>query len=239
MLDRKFISNGFCFIGADYYLNNDNVPSVHDLKKMFDTELEEDGSKFRKRAYLKLHWDRLKKEIRVSKNQAYFQSSALNTMDGGKIRQFKVMDAKVLEIGIIKSILSKNIQMISKYTPLQDQHTLTIGLHFIRYQANENGASYSSPDWLHKDDEPLVFIHLINLSKAALGGDNLIADSTHQRVSHVVRLENDIDTLALNKNVYHAVTPLGSKKGVACRDVILFTVEPQYTQQGVIDKECA
>jgi hypothetical protein len=71
-----------------------------------------------------------------------------------------------------------------------------------------------------------------------LGGDNLIANSQDKKITHVVRLENDIDTLVLNKSVYHVVTPLGSRKGMAYRDVILFTVEPNYAQQDEM-KVCA
>lgn len=232
MLDQKFLTNGFSFISSEKYLNTDNASSLHDLKKIFDTELQEDGSEFRKRAYLKLNWIRDRDAIKIAKNQMYFQTPSSNITDGGKMRQFKVMTKKVLDIPIVKNIILINLQMIKSCPIVAADPLLTIGLHFIRYQVKENGASYSSPDWLHKDDEPLVLIHLINLSRSALGGDNLIADSENRKVTHVVRLENEIDTLALNKNVYHAVTPLGSKHGIACRDVILFTVEPDYTQKG-------
>lgn len=238
MLNEAFIHNGFCFISADHYLDQTITPSIHDLKKIFDTELENDGSDFRQRAYLKLHWERKHNVLTVPENQMYFQTAASNTVDGGKARQFKVMDQKILSLPITKSIIHKNLQMITHYQPLQSAETLTIGMHFIRYQANENEASFSSPDWLHVDDEPLVFIHLIHLSKSALGGDNIIADATHKKITHLVRLENDIDTLVLNKNVYHAVTPLGSRKGKSMRDVILFTVEPNHTQYQAM-RECA
>ena len=239
LLNHEFINHGFRYIAADFYRAHEHACSIHDLKKLFDTELSEDGKAFRRRAYLKLNYDRQNGAVSVPANQAYFQTSQSNQVDGGKIRQFKVMPLRILKIPILESIINRNIQLIRQYQPLRSEAYLTLGMHFIRYQAHENGASYSSPDWLHKDDEPLVFIHLVNLSKNALGGDNLIADSREQKVTHVVRLENDIDTLVLNKNVYHAVTPLGSRKGTAARDVILFTVEPNYTQQYEMESVCA
>jgi len=239
MLNQEFISTGFCFINSNHYVSQDNASSLHDIKKVYDEALEQDGGEFRYRAYLKLQWNKLTDQIHIPDNQAYYQTSASNKADGGKIRQFKIMDSKVLSIPIINSILSKNLQMIKRYPALQKENALTLGLHFIRYQAAQYAASYSSPAWLHKDDEPLVFIHLINLSKSALGGDNLIAEDKTKNVTHVIRLENEIDTLVLNKNVYHAVTPLGSKSGIATRDVILFTVEPHYTQQCELGSECA
>jgi len=239
ILNQDFIACGFRFITSEYYMSKENLASLHDLKKLFDTELEEDGLVYRKRAYLKLCWNKLNDLITVPMNQVYYQTPQSNKVDGGHVRQFKGMHAKVLEIPIVKSIITKNLKMLRHYQPLKMDKYLTVGLHFIRYEVSESGASYSSPDWLHQDDEPLVFIHLIHLSRYALGGDNLIADSSSQKITHVVRLENEIDTLVLNKNVYHAVTPLGSRKGVASRDVILFTVEPQYSQQCEMETICA
>lgn len=230
MLQSEFVSNGFCFIKPENYISDENSPSLHDLKKCFDLELEDDGNAFRRRAYLKLEYTKENNQVTIPANQAYFQTAESNQTDGGKARYFKVMPKKILNIPIVKNLLAKNLQMLMRYESLRAEKQFTIGLHFIRYQATENLASYSSPAWLHKDDEPLVFIHLVHLSKAALGGDNLIAKSDTQEITHVVRLENEMDTLVLNKNVYHAVTPLGSKKGLVTRDVILFTIEPQYTQ---------
>ena len=104
---------------------------------------------------------------------------------GGAVRQFKMLDKKIMDLPIVDSILRKNINMIKNYQPLMGHENLTIGIHFIRYVVNEWSASYSSPDWLHKDDEPLVFIHLVGLSRFALGGDNLIA-SDDGKITNVI-----------------------------------------------------
>ncbi len=229
MLDQEFINRGFCRISPDYYVEPNNYGSIHDLKKLFEKALADDVDNVRKRAYLKLLWHRDSEEIEVPADQIYYQTTASNMIDGGKFRQFKVMDSKILDIPIVKNIVAKNLDIIRNY-PSIDADIVMIGLHFIRYQVQESQASYSSPPWLHRDDEPLVFIHLVNLSDTALGGDNLIADAETQEIMHVVRLEKDIDTLLLNQQVYHAVTPLGSRYGEAVRDVVLFTVEPSYTQ---------
>lgn len=234
MLNQEFIQAGFRVIQPQYYIDNKNISSLHDLKKLYDLELKEDENGFRKRAYLKIQWVKKTQTLKIPRNQIYYQTAHANKADGGKIRLFKTMDKKILDIPIVNAIVMKNLDLIKDYPPLQHENSLTIGLHFIRYEASENTASYSSPDWLHKDDEPLVFVHLVNLSKTALGGDNLIAD-TAQKIKHVIRLENEIETLVLNKNVYHAVTPLGSKQGIALRDVILFTVEPDDTQHNEVE----
>lgn len=230
MLNKKFITHGFKYIQSDFYLNKNNSSSLHDLKKMFDLELEQDqGHDFRKRAYLKLKWFRDNGKFELHENQNYFQTAGSNSADGGKIRSFKIMNTTILDLTIIQHLIHKNFKMIEKYEPLKNSDTLIIGMHFIRYEVNQHFASFSSPAWLHKDDEPLVFVHLVDLSHEALGGDNLIADE-NKKITHVIRLEKEMDTLVLNKSVYHAVTPLGSRQGISTRDVILFTVEPSYTQ---------
>jgi len=98
MLSQEFSAKGFCYIDSNHYLNSENSSSIHDLKKLFEVELQEDGYEFRKRAYLKLRWDRLKGEIYAPQNQVYYQSALANQVDGGKERQFKIINEDALHI---------------------------------------------------------------------------------------------------------------------------------------------
>ncbi|WP_234257490.1 2OG-Fe dioxygenase family protein [Pectobacterium sp. IFB5596] len=67
--------------------------------------------------------------------------------------------------------------------------------------------------WLHKDDEDIVFVHLINVSSNMLGGDSLIA--SHPRgIERVLRLEQLFDTLVVNHDKLHAVTPVNMRSSV-------------------------
>ena len=124
----------------------------------------------------------------------------------------------------LKKIIQKNLEFIGHYPDLSAD-TLTLGIHFIRYYALEGKAAYSSPVWLHIDDEPLVFLHLLQLSDNLIGGDNIIAESKGT-IKNVFKLKKFMDTVILNRNTRHAVTPMGSTRGIAIRDIILFTVEP-------------
>lgn len=231
-LQTGFVERGFAFIDADnYFSSEDNQSCLSKLNHLYDTVLEPDGP--RNRAYLKLSWDRQTQQISISKNQCYFQTAQSNKDDGGKQRQFAIMDPSILDLPLLQTIISKNLNVINNYNPLLESEKLTFGLHFIQYIVEEGKASYSSPVGLHIDDEPLVFVHLIDLSPHALGGDNLIAKLDTQEITHVIRLECPMDTILLNNNCYHAVTPLGSRGGLAVRNIILFTVEPHYTQVGL------
>ena len=84
MLNQEFVEKGFSFIGGNDYIDNQNHASLHDLKKSFDLGLDEDKNcPFRRRAYLKVEWRREANELRISENQAYFQTAASNVVDGG------------------------------------------------------------------------------------------------------------------------------------------------------------
>lgn len=223
-------NTGFTFIAGSEYFSHEITNSVyHEFTKKFEASLTSDG--VRQRSYLKLKWDRKANHISIAENQNYFQSKMSNSDDGGKIRSFSQINADVLMSPVMTTILKKNIDIIKNNEQLNDYPDLTLGIHFIRYSVCKPGASYSSPVGLHVDDEPLVFVHLIELSSNAIGGDNLIANLSNQEITHVVRLENRLDTLCLTQEVYHAVTPLGSSENIANRDVILFTVEPNSTQK--------
>ena len=236
MLNSKMLPNGFGFLsGKEYFENSEDVSSIRNaehlksFKNIFNQSLAKDG--VRNRSYLKLDWSRKTENFILSKNQNYFQSAESNKDNGGVIRRFSMIDASVINAPVMKAIFRKNLVYIKNYEPLSQYDDLTIGIHFIQYKASENGASYSSPVGLHMDDEPLVFVHLVELTENAIGGDNLIARLEDQEITNVIRLKNTLDTLCLTRDCYHAVTPLGSGSGYAHRDVILFTVEPPSTQK--------
>lgn len=213
---------------SEYIKSPEDMKSLNDLMIMFEKNIKPD--EVRNRAYLKLIWNRYQDKVITAPNQAYFQSANSNKMDGGKVRQFAVMDKAVLDLPIMQNILHYNLQKIKAFPLLKHHPELIFGLHFIQYKVDQYGASYSSPDYLHLDDEPLVFVHLLNLTHNAWGGDNLIADLKTRKIINVVRLEKPLDTIVLTRDYYHAVTALGAREGEARRDILLFTVEPIETQ---------
>ncbi|MHB1947205.1 MAG: 2OG-Fe dioxygenase family protein [Gammaproteobacteria bacterium] len=216
-------------INANNYIKStEDLESLKILMAMFDENIKPDG--VRNRAYLKLIWNRALNKVTLAKNQNYFQSAGSNIVDGGKIRKFAVMDKHILDLPVMKNVIQANLKIIKDFPPLKDHQELVLGLHFIQYKANKYGASYSSPASLHRDDEPLVFVHLLNLTPNAWGGDNLIADLDTREITNVVRLEKPFETIVLTRDYYHAVTALGAREGEARRDILLFTVEPGETQ---------
>lgn len=216
-------------IDSNVYINSpEDLTSLNTLMLMFEENIKPDG--VRNRAYLKLIWNRSLDQVTLANNQTYFQSAHSNIVDGGKVRHFAPMDKRILGLPIMKNVIQSNLKIIKDFTPLKNYPELVLGLHFIQYKVGKYGASYSSPDTLHRDDEPLVFVHLLNLTPNAWGGDNLIADLNTKEITNVVRLEKPFETMILTRDYYHAVTALGAREGEARRDILLFTVEPGETQ---------
>ncbi|MDE9481566.1 2OG-Fe dioxygenase family protein [Xenorhabdus bovienii] len=154
----------------------------------------------------------------------YKQTKKYNPDTGDIVRNYPLLPNSITENAILQSLLKDDIIFVEKYGKIGNLEDLTLGIHLFRYQAKFDSPAYSSPVWLHKDDEDVVFVHLINASFNMLGGDSIIA-SNPKKIEKVLRLEKPFDTLVVNHDKYHAVTPVGcSINGeIAIRDIILVT----------------
>lgn len=156
-------------------------------------------------------------------NNAYMQSSAYNCDDGDVVRHFAAVSPAFLNNPLLQHMLQCDLALTRKTELVDWSRPVTLGLHQVRYWAKPDEPSISSPIWLHRDDEPVVFIHLFNLSAGVLGGDNLIS-SGGRKVDRVLRLTNPLDTLVVGQKVLHAVTPIGTEApNGAIRDILLVT----------------
>lgn len=158
----------------------------------------------------------------------YLQTAKYNPDTGGIIRSYPMLSDALINNPILHTLLHDDIRFIESYQKVGSPDALTIGIHFFRYQATPDMPAYSSPVWLHKDDEDVVFVHLIDHSPNMLGGDSLIAGNP-KCIERVLKLESLFDTLVVNHDKYHAVTPVGCRQegesDVSTRDIILVTFQ--------------
>ena len=182
--------------------------------------LPQDSSRHRYRAYSK--YELLNEELSLASVKFYAQSKEYNNEDGGKPREFQPLEPTLSENKLFCSLINKNIKIAKLTKLIHFNKKVNIGLHQIRYCGSMEFPSYASPLWLHKDDGELVFIHLLNLSANAKGGDNLIAKSP-KKIEKFIKLTCALDTLAVTKKHFHAVTPIGS--AIAYSDILLVTFD--------------
>lgn len=221
----RLVDNGFDVIKPRYYLSKADNNGLKQVLATFD-KLEKDpapGNRYR--AYTRFYWDQANGSAIKDENNDYSQSPEYNYMDGGKIRKFAPICNEFLLNPVIQQLMANNIEIAKGSNIVNFDSSLEIGLHQIRYQAKSSEASYSSPPWLHRDDEPLVFVHLFRLSNNVIGGDNLIAESG-KLINSVIRLRNPLETLLLTQKILHAVTPMGSSNSAnSQRDILLVTFQ--------------
>lgn len=157
--------------------------------------------------------------------QGYMQSKAYNEADGDKLRTFQPIEPAIRRSNFIRQIIEKDAAIVKATGIVSFDGAVKLGLHQVRYQPANAIPSYSSPPWLHKDDEPAVFVHLVNLSANLTGGDSVLAVSGRE-FQRVLKLLHPFDTLFLTHKLFHAVTPVGIDAGaVGFRDILIVTFE--------------
>ncbi|MDO3660858.1 2OG-Fe dioxygenase family protein [Bacillus sp. C28GYM-DRY-1] len=215
--------NGYSYIPADFYQQKTTDTAVHELQLTYDNLKADPKGGGRYRAHSRYIFAPHSNTLELDPDNGYFQSKEYNYDDGGIIRQFEKISDDFLQHPVTQQMIHSNVEM-ARQTDLVDwDKEVIVGLHQIRYHVTPDAPSYSSPIWLHRDDEPLVFVHLFKLSEDAIGGDNLIAPSVKQ-IDKVLRLTDPLETLALGQKVFHAVTPVGTaNEDGAHRDILLVT----------------
>ncbi|WP_112288290.1 3(1)-hydroxy-L-isoleucine 4-dioxygenase HilB [Rahnella sp. AN3-3W3] len=228
-------AGGYAFIPGSYYQTLSDVN--YDNKDIFLSELEQ-----LKMAYEQLTLDpysagnRWRGYAQCRRNEQgelgfghfteYKQTKKYNPDTGGIVRHYPLLPENITANRLMQAILQDDIAFVEAYERIGPLEELSVGIHLFRYEAQCDAPAYSSPVWLHKDDEDVVFVHLIHASDNMLGGDNLIAPNP-KNIERVLRLEALFDTLVVNHDKYHAVTPIGCRQPgeTALRDIILVTFQ--------------
>jgi len=227
------IVDGFRFVRGARYMHGlrERERDHARFLDFFEQQVKPDPyAAVRDRGMIKIVYDRASGTIRKNDNQSYFQSYSANDVDGGRVRVFPPISDELIGNEVFLHILKEDAAVIDRYCDTVGKASLNVSVHFIRYKAEQGGASYSSPVWLHVDDEPLVFIHLLQLTDNAIGADSVIS-GIDGPPTHVMRLCDPFDTLIVDKTKKHAVTPLGSSGGTAYRDVMLVNIEAEVQQK--------
>ncbi|GAA3635384.1 2OG-Fe dioxygenase family protein [Kineosporia mesophila] len=231
-------TQGYAHIPADHYY--DTVFREHSLEGLradylaLESEfgrgqLDPYSPGSRYRSYAQLRVDPGSADFEYGLFEQYRQTKAYNPDTGGVVREYPLISPELQENRLLRRLLRSDVEFLRAYPRVDaDPSQLSVGLHLFRYLAYAGEPAYSSPNWLHKDDETVVFIHLVGLSGNVVGGDNLIAPNA-KRFENVLRLTDPFDTLVVNQDKLHAVTPIGTTSrnpvAPARRDILLVTFQ--------------
>ncbi|ACY15827.1 2OG-Fe dioxygenase family protein [Haliangium ochraceum] len=222
----RLVRDGYLMLDAAAVAYRTGVAGLGDFCASYETLEADPAPGNRLRRYASCRWRSDLGQLTRLADTGYAQSSANNYQDGGRVREFAPMADEDFENPLIRQLLAFDLAFVSASGLLAQHESLSVGLHQIRYRAEGRMPSHSSPSWLHRDDEDLVFVHLFGLSADAIGGDTLIGES-HRNLLAMLRLEKTLDTLIVTKKHMHAVSPVGSRTGApAYRDILLVTFQP-------------
>lgn len=228
MIAAELVSNGYVKYNMEEdLLNNFDQQEFQVLKQHYQTLKIDPYSKGnRYRSYIQF---RNTPELKFGFFEPYFQTKAYNPITGGVVREYPPISDEVLETQLFRQIIQHDLNVVNHIDSLPPVTEMMCGIHCFRYMSNNHMPAYSSPSWLHRDDENIVFIHLVNRSPDIVGGDNVIAEST-ENIEKVISLDNPMDTLVVNHLKLHAVTPMAAPDhyqtdDFVFRDIILVTFQ--------------
>lgn len=140
-----------------------------------------------------------------------YQRAMFNAVDGGKHRHYDPIDEKLYRNPAFNALLNKDIDLVKRLGTVKFDESLLLEILQVRYSPDENGPSYSTPSWLHIDDEDITIVHLIHVDDTIIGGDTVIAEDIQgHNITDVIRLTKPFDTYMTNQSKFHAVTPMGT-----------------------------
>jgi len=222
---NNFRNNGYAVLDPSYYTDFLSYGDLSSIQASYFSLASDPYGGNRYRAYSRFTYDPESKLRSLQVTQNYVQTTKANSSDGGKVRKFPPIEEKIIQLPGIDRLIDFNFKFAVEGGRLDGADLIDIGLHQIRYQPDCDHPSYSSPLWLHRDDETVVFIHLFNLSSSSIGGDNLISRNPTE-IEYIVRLSEPLHSLVVDRSVMHAVTPVGAVgKMPAFRDILLVTFE--------------
>uniref|UniRef100_A0AC34F2J9 2OG-Fe dioxygenase family protein n=1 Tax=Panagrolaimus sp. ES5 TaxID=591445 RepID=A0AC34F2J9_9BILA len=137
-----------------------------------------------------------------------YQRPEFNAVDGGKARFYDCIDEKLYNNPAFNTLLNKDIDMVKRLEMVKFDESLLLEILQVRYSPGTL-PSYSTPSWLHIDDEDVTIVHLIHVDKNIIGGDTVISeDISGKNITKVLRLSKPFDTYMTNQTKFHAVTPM-------------------------------
>jgi hypothetical protein len=227
MISDTLVAQGYCYIDPNFYFDENNVNDLEALQVNYAETLNKKKDKGgRSRAYKRfVLWENSLTDVTGS----YIQSKEYNKTDGGKKRDFMDISGDIITMPLFKKLLSINTSICSETGLINFKDKVSIGVHLIRYHATDKCPAYATPSGLHKDNENVVFIHMIKQSPDRVGGVNYIARDEDE-IIEVIDLVDPAETLVLSKKYFHAVSPIGVRKGKkeAFRDVLIMTFESDF-----------
>ena len=229
---KRMNIDGFCHLQADdFILTEEQQASFMVIRRHFDTlpldTYDRAANRYRQfTRYVFLPFAGLLVP-RPYKAISYKQDVAFNQEAMGVARRFEPVPDSICDSDFLRALIMHDYAV----SPLDDEMRagpIEVGVHFIRLKATADRPGVGVPNCLHKDGEPVTWIHLMN-RKGVDGGENIITDNSKKQVLCETTLNAPLDSIGIvDEMVWHMVKPVrvAEPAAVGVRDVILVDFTP-------------
>jgi hypothetical protein len=225
-------AKGFCHLEADdFVLTDEQRESLATVQGHFNSlpldTYDESANRYRQLSrYVLLPFAGLLVP-RPNKALIYQQNIGFNAEARGIERQFAALPEAISKADFLRELIMHDFAN----SPL-DQEMLSgpieVGVHFIRLWATPERPGVAVPNRLHKDGEPVTWVHLMN-RRDVVGGESVITDNSQAKVLCEATLNAPLDSIGIvDDMVWHMVKPVrvAESATVGIRDVILVDFTP-------------
>lgn len=229
---KRMKTDGYCHVEADdFMLTDEQWVSFKSVQLHFEAlpldTYDKAANRYRQLTrYVLLPYAGLLVP-RPYKAITYKQDVGFNQEAMGIVRQFEAVPESICESDFLRALIMHDFAN----SPLDDETLagpIEVGVHFIRLKATPNRPGVAVPNRLHKDGEPVTWIHLMN-RKGVTGGENTITDNSQKQVLCEATLNAPLDSIGIvDDMVWHMVKPVQVVESatVGVRDVILVDFTP-------------
>lgn len=229
---KRMAADGFCHVKADdFVLTEEQRASFMAVRRHFETlprdTYDKAANRYRQLTrYVLLPFAGLLVP-RPYEAITYKQDVGFNQEAMGVARQFEAVPDGICQSDFLRALIMHDFAN----SPLDDEMLagpIEVGVHFIRLKATPDRPGVAVPNRLHKDGEPVTWIHLMN-RKGVAGGENVITDNSQEKVLCETTLNTPLDSIGIvDDMVWHMVKPVrvAEPAQVGVRDVILVDFTP-------------
>ena len=182
-----------------------------------------DGGSYRSRRYGLYQLSGTKGQLTHIPGASFYQSIAINPLNGGEQRHFAALDAKTVENPFLHELIQFDFAQLTSNKHVEDDWL--IGVHQIRIIATPGVPGNPTPEGTHRDNENYTSQHLI--SRQNIGGGVNYFYGNGPEPTGVPQAswqqESYFDSYYFDRSVWHSVSPIASGKrhGGGHRDVLL------------------
>jgi len=207
------------------------APALHESSELFRRDWDHlepdtfmaDGGNYRLRRYGLYQLCAQTGQLTHSPGAPFYQSTAINPLNGGKHRHFAALDADTVNNFFLHELILFDLARLTSNKIIDTDWQ--IGVHQIRILARTGVPGSPTPEGTHRDDEHYTAQHLIARDNISGGINYFYGNGPEPTRSPraVWKQRSYFDSYYFDRSLWHSVSPIvpARGKGDGHRDVLL------------------